>query len=87
MKAPGRTELPHCLAKNNLHVRSLNIYLLEKHKVEFLKLLDEIQIDSNDLELVLKSEILTLFEKIKILDACEIDEMENHYILENCLLQ
>ena len=68
---------PNEISYNELkeHNNGLNIYLLEKHKVEFLKLLDEIQIDSNDLELVLKSEILTLFEKIKILDACEIDEI------------
>jgi len=47
-----------------------NIYLFEKRKTEFFKILDQITFDSDDLKLILESRILTNDEKMKILDIC-----------------
>lgn len=51
----------------------LNVELLEKHKSEFIKLIDDLVLDENDLELILKSEILNNLEKHKFSDTCSID--------------
>ncbi|WP_447637223.1 YobI family P-loop NTPase [Flavobacterium microcysteis] len=48
----------------------LNIHLLEKRKSDYFKILDQLTFDSNDLELILKSSILTNPEKLKILNSC-----------------
>jgi hypothetical protein len=48
----------------------LNIYLLEKRKIEYFKIISVITFDSNDLELVLKSKILNNSEKFQILNNC-----------------
>ncbi len=48
----------------------LNIYLLEKRKGDYFKILEQLTFDSNDLELILKSSILTNSEKLKILNTC-----------------
>jgi len=51
----------------------VNIYLLERYKTHFFKLLDSLQFDSADLELILSSIILTPIEKFKILNVCQIE--------------
>lgn len=48
----------------------LNIYLFEKRKNDYFKILDQLTFDSKDLELILESSALTNFEKIKILNNC-----------------
>lgn len=48
----------------------LNIYLLEKRKSDYFKILDQLTFDSKDLELILKSSILTNSEKLKIYNSC-----------------
>lgn len=48
----------------------LNIYALEKLKNDYFKIIDQLNFDSDDLELVLTSSILTNFEKMKILNNC-----------------
>lgn len=48
----------------------LNIYLLEKRKGDYFKILDQLTFDSEDLELILKSATLTNLEKLKILNTC-----------------
>lgn len=48
----------------------LNIYLFEKRKGDYFKILDQLTFDSNDLELVLKSTLLNNSEKFKILNVC-----------------
>jgi len=57
---------------NSLKAKSdgLNIYLLEKRKSEYFKLLEQLEFDSDDLQLILKSSILTNTEKLKILKIC-----------------
>ncbi|GAQ16035.1 DNA-binding protein [Myroides odoratimimus] len=52
------------------HTNGLNIYLLEKRKTEYFKILQELSFDSDDLKLVLKSTVLTNFEKSSILKKC-----------------
>lgn len=47
-----------------------NIYLLEKLKSHYFKILDQITFDSDDLELVLKSTKLNNSEKLQILKNC-----------------
>lgn len=49
----------------------LNIYLLEKLKTHYFKILDQITFDSDDLELVLKSTMLNNSEKLQILKNCD----------------
>lgn len=51
----------------------LNIYLFERRKNDFLKLLEKLQFDSLDLESILKSTLLTSNEKFKVLEVCETD--------------
>jgi hypothetical protein len=48
----------------------LNIYLLEKRKGDYFKILDQLTFDSDDLELILNSSILNNSDKLKILDNC-----------------
>jgi len=52
------------------HFDELNIELFEKHKSEFIKIIDELILDENDLENILKSTALNNLEKIKILEVC-----------------
>ncbi len=52
------------------HSIGLNISLLEKRKVEYFKILDELNFDSEDLNMVLKSTILKNSEKLQILKVC-----------------
>lgn len=56
----------------------LNIELLEKHKSKFIELIDELVLDANDLELILKSTILNNHEKIKFLETCSNDTIESN---------
>lgn len=60
----------------------LNIYLLEKRKNDFFKILDQLTFDSNDLELILKSQILTNPEKQKILNLCSDETIIKNSILK-----
>lgn len=46
----------------------LNIYFLEKRKSYYFKILDELDFESDDLELILKSVILTNYEKQQLLN-------------------
>lgn len=57
---------------NSLKEKSdkLNIYLFEKRKNDYFKILDQLTFDNEDLELILKSSILTNYEKLKILNNC-----------------
>lgn len=57
---------------NSLKEKSdgLNIYLLEKRKSDYFKLLDQLTLDSDDLELILKSSILNNSDKLKLLNNC-----------------
>lgn len=54
----------------------LNIYLLEKRKIDFFKILNNIQFDSEDIELILRSEHLTSGEKFKIIDHSETEVLK-----------
>jgi hypothetical protein len=56
----------------------LNVELLEKHKSEFIKLIDELVLDENDLELILKSGILNNLEKLKFLESCSNDTISSN---------
>jgi hypothetical protein len=67
----------------------LNIYLLEKRKSDYLKILDQLTFDSEDMELVLKSTNLTNSEKLKILSNCSeatITTNNNLKLLSSILL-
>jgi len=68
----------------------LNIKLLEKHKSEFIKLIDELVLDSNDLVLILKSTVLKNLEKLKFLKTCSNDiitsNAENLELISQLLL-
>jgi hypothetical protein len=68
----------------------LNIELLEKHKSEFIKLIDELVLDSNDLVLILKSTVLKNLEKLKFLKTCSNDiitsNAENLELISQLLL-
>jgi hypothetical protein len=48
----------------------LNIYLLEKRKGDYFKILDQLNFDSDDLELILKSSLLNNSDKLEILNNC-----------------
>lgn len=48
----------------------LNIELLEKHKSKFIELIDELSLNANDIELILKSPNLKNLEKLKFLETC-----------------
>jgi hypothetical protein len=76
---------------NSLKEKSegLNIYLLEKRKSDYLKILDQLTFDSEDMELVLKSTNLTNSEKLKILNNCSeetITTNNNLKLLSSILL-
>lgn len=68
----------------------LNIELLEKHKSEFIKLIDELVLDGNDLVLILKSIALNNLEKLKFLETCSNDiitsNTENIELISQLLL-
>ena len=51
----------------------LNIYLLELRKSTLFKLLEKLKFDSDDIELVLKSQHLNPVEKFKVIDQSEVD--------------
>ncbi|MFN6945726.1 MAG: hypothetical protein ACK4ND_12335, partial [Cytophagaceae bacterium] len=63
---------PNIESFNSLKENSegLNIYLLEKRKSDYFKILDQLTFDSDDLKLILKSSNLTNSEKLKILNNC-----------------
>lgn len=48
----------------------LNIYLLETKKKTYLKILDQLEFDSDDIELILKSSLLDNSEKLTIINNC-----------------
>lgn len=52
------------------HFQGLNIYLLEKRKNEYFKILDQLTFDNSDVELILKSTVLSNKEKQRIVDKC-----------------
>jgi hypothetical protein len=60
----------------------LNIHLLETRKSKYFDILDQLTFDSNDLELVLKSKILTNIEKQKILNLCSDETIIKNNILK-----
>ncbi|WP_306353112.1 hypothetical protein [Flavobacterium sp. '19STA2R22 D10 B1'] len=47
-----------------------NIKLFEKNKTKYFEIIDEITFDSNDLELILKSQTFSNTEKLTILNLC-----------------
>ncbi|RFN57670.1 YobI family P-loop NTPase [Marixanthomonas ophiurae] len=51
----------------------LNIKLLEKHKAKFIEKIEELILDANDVELILKSKKLNNIEKLKFLESCSND--------------
>ena len=51
---------------------------MEKHKSEFIKLIDELALDENDLELILKSKILNNIEKQKFLETCSNETISSN---------
>lgn len=63
---------PNSKSFNSLKEKSggLNIYLFERRKSDYFKILDELTFDSDDLELILKSSFLNNSEKLKILNNC-----------------
>lgn len=56
----------------------LNIELLEKHKAEFIKKIEELVLDANDVELILKSTTLNNIEKLKFLETCSNDTITSN---------
>lgn len=70
--------------------KKLNIELLEKHKSKFIELIDELVLDANDLELILKSAVLNNLEKLKFLESCSNDiiasNSENLKLISQLLL-
>ncbi|ARV14201.1 YobI family P-loop NTPase [Polaribacter sp. SA4-12] len=66
------------------------IELLEKHKSEFIKLIEELVLDENDLELILKSTVLNNIEKLKFLESCSnntiASNFENFKLISQILL-
>lgn len=69
---------------NSLKEKSdgLNIYLLEKRKNDYFKILDQLTFDSEDLELILKSSILNNSDKLKILNNCSEETIIMNSILK-----
>jgi ribosomal protein S8 len=67
----------------------LNIDLLERRKIDYFKILDQLTFDSEDMELVLKSTVLNNSEKLKILNTCSeetITTNNNLKLLSSILL-
>ncbi|MBE9576984.1 YobI family P-loop NTPase [Flavobacterium proteolyticum] len=62
--------------------KGLNIYLFETRKKEYFQILDQLAFDSHDIELILKSKIITNSEKLTILEQCS-DEI----IIQNSILK
>lgn len=71
---------PTIEAFNNLNEnhKKLSIELLEKHKLEYIKLIDELVLDEKNLELVLKSTVLNNLEKLKFLETCSNDTISSN---------
>ncbi len=67
---------------------NLNIYLFEKRKSDYFKILDQLTFDSDDLELVLKSSVLTNSEKSRILNHCTDEAIitNNNLVLLSSIL-
>ncbi|MDR6563966.1 MULTISPECIES: hypothetical protein [unclassified Arcicella] len=57
---------------------ALNIRLLEERKIEYFEIVDDLTFDSDDLELVFKSNILNNTEKLQIVNV-HGDDVINHY--------
>ncbi len=56
----------------------LNIELLEKHKAKFIEKIEELILDANDVELILKSTTLNSIEKLKFLESCSNDTIASN---------
>lgn len=56
----------------------LNIKLLEKHKAKFIEKIEELILDANDVELILKSTTLNNIEKLKFLESCSNDTIASN---------
>ena len=65
-----------------LEHEGLNIYLFEKFKNDFLKLLDKIEFNSFDVELILKSSLLSSLEKFQVLSVCDKEVIQERNNLE-----
>lgn len=51
--------------------KGTNILLLEKHVLKYQELINELSIDSDDLELILKSKVIRITDKIFFVNSCE----------------
>jgi len=56
----------------------LNIELLEKHKAKFIEKIEELVLDANDVELILKSTVLNNLERLKFLETCSNDTIASN---------
>lgn len=56
----------------------LNIELLEKHKAKFIEKIEELVLEANDVELILKSTVLNNLEKLKFLESCSNDTVASN---------
>ncbi|WP_159023753.1 hypothetical protein [Formosa sp. L2A11] len=54
------------------------IELLEKYKSKFIEKIEELVLDSNDVELILKSTTLNNLEKLKFLETCSNDTIASN---------
>jgi hypothetical protein len=70
------------------HFDGLNIVLFEKRKTEYFKIINDINFDSSDIELILKSQNLNNSEKLIILNLCsdEIVTTNNNLILLSTIM-
>lgn len=60
----------------------LNITLLEKRKVDYFKILNDLTFDSSDLTIVLKSTVFENQEKLKIINLCDHDTIKTNNNLQ-----
>ncbi|MFC6858930.1 YobI family P-loop NTPase [Zunongwangia atlantica] len=96
-------EKVHSLIKNNVinptiksfeslkeNHKKLNVELLEKHKSKFIKLINDLVLDENDLELILNSQKLNNLDKLKFLETCSnetiLSNSENLKLISHLLL-
>jgi hypothetical protein len=70
------------------HFDGLNIELFEKRKTEYFKIINDINFDSSDIELILKSQNFNNSEKLTILNLCsdEIVTTNNNLILLSTII-
>lgn len=61
-----------------INYEKLNIELLEKHKAKFIEKIEELVLDANDIELILKSTVLNNLEKLKFLESCSNDTIASN---------